>query len=93
MAEGFGDSHSRRVEPEHEDRASPGRRRRWDKGGSSRAGRGNPEGMLLDAQRRVSKPAKKRIRRYNGEESGTAHSKVVDRNSSLRKVRFHDIAA
>ena len=56
--------------PDREDRASPGRRRRWDKGGSSRAGKGNLEGILLDAQRQVSKPAKKRIRKHNAQESG-----------------------
>ena len=88
---GFEGSRSKRVESDREDRASSGRRRRWDKGGSGRAGKGNLEGMSLDAQGRVSKRAKKRIRKCNGEEWGSAHSRVVDRNSSFRKVRAHDI--
>ena len=93
MAEGLEGSRSKRVEPEREGRASPGRRRILDKGGSSRAGKGNLEGMLLDEQRRVSKPAKDWTSNSNGEEPGGAHSRVVERNSSLRKVKAHGIPA
>ena len=93
VVEGFEGSRSKRVESDCKDRASPRRRRRWDKGRSSRARKGNLEGMLLDVQRRVSKRAKKRIRKYDEEESGSAHSRWVDENSSLRKVRAHGMPA